>query len=105
VSWAYIPVYICSLYELNIGVICVSLPCFPAIFRIENMKNLMSVRSWSLFKSFSTSSSRVCKRSTDNGGYSNMMSLKEDKRDAPSVTETSIELRDTARVYHTQEHV
>jgi hypothetical protein len=34
-----------------------------------------------------------------------MMSLKEDKRDAPSVTETSIELRDTARVYHTQEHV
>ncbi|KAF2122856.1 hypothetical protein BDV96DRAFT_639414 [Lophiotrema nucula] len=95
-SWAYIPVYICSIFELNIGVICTCLPCFPALFKTEGMKNLFSLRSWSIFSSISSSRSRIFKRSTEKGDYSDMTSLKDIQSSGkePSLTERSLELRD-----------
>ncbi|KAF2729055.1 hypothetical protein EJ04DRAFT_516204 [Polyplosphaeria fusca] len=99
VTWIYTTVYITSIYELNIGVVCVCLPCFPAIFRTERMKNFMSLRSWSFLKSsFSTSRSKIWKPRSDKGDYSDMTSLKDDKSkgDVPSVTANSMELRDVS---------
>ncbi|KAF2264626.1 hypothetical protein CC78DRAFT_463135 [Lojkania enalia] len=90
VSWVYVKVYITSIYELNLGVICACLPCIPALMKSERMQNFLSLRTWSLFSSHSTTN--LFKRSRDvtkRSEYSDLEALKESK----GTTIRSIELQ------------
>ncbi|ORY14670.1 hypothetical protein BCR34DRAFT_612646 [Clohesyomyces aquaticus] len=85
--WIYVPVIICSIYEVNLGVICACLPTIPALMKTKSMQSFLSLRTWSLFSSRGASTSGFFKKSNDSSShkrseYSDITALK-----SPSVKE------------------
>ncbi|KAF1998244.1 hypothetical protein P154DRAFT_604186 [Amniculicola lignicola CBS 123094] len=108
VSWIYIPVIICSIFELNIGLICACLPCIPALLKSERIQSFLSIRTWSIFTSRGGSTSNLYSGSKDShkrSQYSDIEKLKDGSASPNgSTTVYSVELKE-GRPYHAREHV
>jgi hypothetical protein len=103
-TYIFIPGWICSTFELNLGVICVCLPCFPALLKTKRMQHLLSSHPWLAWLSSSSSHSHI--RSKDMSMYVDITRLDAGDTSASGIVmERTFELREDGGTHRPGEQV